>query len=112
MFSRLFPFQVAMSPKMSPTSLLISAGECDILSRVVTHCKHAERLTTPNGKTIVKRWCKMGLKILKDMDGKPRATWYGRVSVKGKKKEGLINLQKAKELGYPQADELIEKYAK
>ena len=32
--------------------------------------------------------------------------------MKGKKKEGLVNLQKAKELGYPQADELIEKYAK
>ena len=32
--------------------------------------------------------------------------------MKGKKKEGLANLQKAKELGYPQADELIEKYAK
>jgi len=32
--------------------------------------------------------------------------------MKGKKKEGLTNLQKAKELGYPQADELIEKYAK
>ena len=32
--------------------------------------------------------------------------------MKGKKKEGLENLQKAKELGYPQADELIEKYAK
>ena len=30
----------------------------------------------------------------------------------GKKKDGLANLQKAKELGYPQADELIEKYAK
>ena len=34
------------------------------------------------------------------------------LSMKGKKKEGLVNLQKAKELGYPQADELIEKYAK
>ena len=32
--------------------------------------------------------------------------------MKGKKKEGVVNLQKAKELGYPQADELIEKYAK
>ena len=32
--------------------------------------------------------------------------------MKGKKKEGLANLLKAKELGYPQADELIEKYAK
>lgn len=32
--------------------------------------------------------------------------------MKGKKKDGLVNLQKAKELGYPQADELIEKYAK
>lgn len=32
--------------------------------------------------------------------------------MKGKKKEGLVNLQKAKELGYPQADQLIEKYAK
>ena len=32
--------------------------------------------------------------------------------MQGKKKEGLVNLQKAKELGYPQADELIEKYAK
>ena len=32
--------------------------------------------------------------------------------MKGKKKEGLENLQKAKELGYPQADKLIEKYAK
>ena len=32
--------------------------------------------------------------------------------MKGKKKEGLVNLLKAKELGYPQADELIEKYAK
>ena len=32
--------------------------------------------------------------------------------MKGKKKEGLANLQKAKELGYPQADALIEKYAK
>lgn len=32
--------------------------------------------------------------------------------MKGKKKEGLVNLQKAKELGYPQADELINKYAK
>ena len=32
--------------------------------------------------------------------------------MKGKKKEGLENLQKAKELGYPQADELIGKYAK
>ena len=32
--------------------------------------------------------------------------------MKGKKSEGLVNLQKAKELGYPQADALIEKYAK
>ena len=32
--------------------------------------------------------------------------------MQGKKKEGLVNLQKAKELGYPQADEVIEKYAK
>jgi len=32
--------------------------------------------------------------------------------MKGNKKDGLTNLQKAKELGYPQADELIEKYAK
>jgi hypothetical protein len=32
--------------------------------------------------------------------------------MKGNKKEGLVNLQKAKELGYPQADALIEKYAK
>ena len=32
--------------------------------------------------------------------------------MKGNKKDGLVNLQKAKELGYPQADELIEKYAK
>ena len=32
--------------------------------------------------------------------------------MKGKKKEGLVNLEKAKELGYPQADALIEKYAK
>ena len=32
--------------------------------------------------------------------------------MQGKKKDGLVNLQKAKELGYPQADELIEKYAK
>lgn len=32
--------------------------------------------------------------------------------MKDKKKEGMANLQKAKELGYPQADELIEKYAK
>ena len=32
--------------------------------------------------------------------------------MKGKKSEGLVNLQKAKEMGYPQADALIEKYAK
>jgi hypothetical protein len=32
--------------------------------------------------------------------------------LKGNKDEGLKNLQKAKELGDPQADELIEKYSK
>ena len=81
-----------MSPKMSPTFLLHLKQDCDILRPVVTHCKHAERLTTPNGKTIEKRWYKMGLKILKDMDGKPRSTWYGRVSVKGKKKEANLEV--------------------
>ena len=29
----------------------------------------------------------MGLRILKDTDGKPRATWYGRISVKGKRRD-------------------------
>ena len=32
--------------------------------------------------------------------------------IKGQKEEGLKNLQKARELGDPQADDLIEKYAK
>ena len=56
-----------MSPKMSPTFLLHLKQDCDILRPVVTHCKHAERLTTPNGKTIEKRWYKMGLKISQEL---------------------------------------------
>ena len=34
----------------------------------------------------------MGLKILKDAERKPRMTWYGRFSVKGKKKEINLNV--------------------
>ena len=34
----------------------------------------------------------MGLKILKDADGNPRTTWYGRISVKGKKKESNLGV--------------------
>ena len=35
----------------------------------------------------------MGLKILKDADGNPRMTWYGRISVKGRKKEANLGIE-------------------
>ena len=34
----------------------------------------------------------MGLKILRNTDGTFRATWYGRISVKGKKRETNLNV--------------------
>ena len=34
----------------------------------------------------------MGLRILKDTDGKPRATWYGRISVKGKRRDANLGV--------------------
>ena len=34
----------------------------------------------------------MGLLIVKGRDGKPRLTWYGRISVKGKRRETNLNV--------------------